>query len=271
MTTTTRPARSRRFTRATAQAAGERVKRASRRRRRSRRPTGGRMSLAAEFARLSPTSIADALTRDRVMDIGIRPLWSGMPRVAGPAYTVRCAPGDNLMVHAAIYRAAPGDVIVVEAGDVDYAVAGGNVCAIAQRARRGRLRRGRCDPRRRRGAGARLRRPRPRRHPHPGGQGPPGRARRAGAGRRRGRPAGRHRRGRRGGHRRRAVARAARSSRRPGPAPTKDAATCLDAWEKAHRARIDETLRIGFDRSQTSPFGLAPARPLRQCPEGSDP
>ena len=91
------------------------------------------MSLAAEFAKLSPTSLADALTRDRVMDIGIRPLWAGMPRVAGPAYTVRCAPGDNLMVHAAIYRAAPGDVIVVEAGDVDYAVAGGNVCAVAQR------------------------------------------------------------------------------------------------------------------------------------------
>jgi 4-hydroxy-4-methyl-2-oxoglutarate aldolase len=91
------------------------------------------MSLAAEFAKLSPTSIADTLTRDRVMDIGIRPLWPGMPRVAGPAYTVRCAPGDNLMLHAAIYRAAPGDVIVVEAGDVDYAVAGGNVCAVAQR------------------------------------------------------------------------------------------------------------------------------------------
>jgi regulator of RNase E activity RraA len=91
------------------------------------------MSLAAEFAKLSPTSIADALTRDRVMDIGIRPLWPGMPRISGPAYTVRCAPGDNLMLHAAIYRAAPGDVIVVETGDVDYAVAGGNVCAVAQR------------------------------------------------------------------------------------------------------------------------------------------
>jgi len=91
------------------------------------------MSLAAEFLKLSPTSLADALTRDRVMDIGIRPLWPGMPRLAGPAFTVRCPPGDNLMVHAAIYRAAPGDVIVVEAGDVDYAVAGGNVCAVAQR------------------------------------------------------------------------------------------------------------------------------------------
>lgn len=55
------------------------------------------------------------------------------PRVAGPAFTVRCPPGDNLMLHAAIHRAAPGSVIVVEAGDVDYAVAGGNVCAVAQR------------------------------------------------------------------------------------------------------------------------------------------
>jgi len=87
----------------------------------------------AAFAKLSPTTVADALTRDRVMDIGIRPLWPEMPRVAGPAYPVRCPPGDNLMVHAAIYRAAPGAVIVVQAGDLDYAVAGGNVCAVAQR------------------------------------------------------------------------------------------------------------------------------------------
>ena len=56
-----------------------------------------------------------------------------MPRVAGPAFTVRCAPGDNLMLHAAIYRADRGSVIVVQAGDVDYAVSGGNVCAVAQR------------------------------------------------------------------------------------------------------------------------------------------
>jgi regulator of RNase E activity RraA len=37
------------------------------------------------------------------------------------------------MLHAAIYRAEPGDVIVVEAGDDEMAVAGGNVCAVAQR------------------------------------------------------------------------------------------------------------------------------------------
>ncbi|MBC7814344.1 MAG: RraA family protein [Burkholderiales bacterium] len=87
----------------------------------------------AAFQQLSPTTLADVLTRDRVMDIGIRPLWDGMPRVAGPAYTVRCGPGDNLMLHAAIYRAPAGSIIVVESADVDYAVAGGNVCAVAQR------------------------------------------------------------------------------------------------------------------------------------------
>lgn len=85
------------------------------------------------FAKLSPTTLADAMSRDRVMDIGVRPLWPEMPRLVGPAYPVRCPPGDNLMVHAAIYRAAPGSVIVVQAGDVDFAVAGGNVCAVAQR------------------------------------------------------------------------------------------------------------------------------------------
>jgi len=85
------------------------------------------------FATLSPTTLADVLERDRVMDIGIRPLWAGAPRIAGPAYPVRCAPGDNLMLHAAIHRAAPGAIVVVQAGDCDYAVAGGNVCAVAQR------------------------------------------------------------------------------------------------------------------------------------------
>lgn len=84
------------------------------------------------FQNLSPTTLADVLSRERVMDIGIRPLWEGMPRIAGPAFPVRCAPGDNLMLHAAIYRAPPGSIIVAQAGDLDHALAGGNVCAVAQ-------------------------------------------------------------------------------------------------------------------------------------------
>ncbi|MFI0728348.1 RraA family protein [Streptomyces sp. NPDC021225] len=91
------------------------------------------MADASDFRSIPPTTLADILGRAQVMDIGIRPLWSPIPRVAGPAFTVRCPPGDNLMLHAAIHRAEPGSIVVVESGDVDYALAGGNVCAVAQR------------------------------------------------------------------------------------------------------------------------------------------
>jgi 4-hydroxy-4-methyl-2-oxoglutarate aldolase len=85
------------------------------------------------FDDISPTILADILGREHVMDIAVRPMWPAIRRIAGPAFTVRCAPADNLMLHAAIYRAEPGSVLVVEAGDADYALAGGNVCAIASR------------------------------------------------------------------------------------------------------------------------------------------
>ncbi|MFD8865742.1 RraA family protein [Streptomyces sp. NPDC059590] len=91
------------------------------------------MADASDFRSIPPTTLADILGRAQVMDIGIRPLWSPIPRVAGPAFTVRCPPGDNLMLHATIHRAEPGSIVVVESGDVDYALAGGNVCAVAQR------------------------------------------------------------------------------------------------------------------------------------------
>lgn len=91
------------------------------------------MADASSFVQLSPTTLAEFLDNDHVMDIGIRPLWHHMPRIAGPAYPVRCVAGDHLMLHAAIYRAPAGSVIVVEAGDLDYAVAGGNVCAVAKK------------------------------------------------------------------------------------------------------------------------------------------
>ncbi|MEV0911668.1 RraA family protein [Streptomyces hokutonensis] len=90
------------------------------------------MTDATDFEDIPTTTLAELLGRERVMDIGIRPLWGPLPRLAGPAFTVRCPPGDNLMLHAAIYRAEPDSIVVVESGDLDYALAGGNVCAIAQ-------------------------------------------------------------------------------------------------------------------------------------------
>ena len=104
------------------------------------------MTDLAAFQMFSPTTFADVVSRDRVMDMGMRPLWIGMPRVAGPAYPVLCPPGDSLMLHAAIYRAPPGAIIVATAGNTDYALAGGNVCAIAQNRGNCGFRRGRRNP-----------------------------------------------------------------------------------------------------------------------------
>ena len=85
------------------------------------------------FGRFATTTYADVITRDQVMDHGIRAQWMPIPRIAGPAFPVRNEPGDNLMLHLAIHRAPPGAVIVCQAGDTDYAQAGGNVCAWAQK------------------------------------------------------------------------------------------------------------------------------------------
>jgi len=85
-----------------------------------------------DFGSMPPTAYAAALDRQQFMDIGIRELWPQAPRVAGAAFTVQLTPGDNLMFHAAIYEAPPGSVIVADAGDNNFAVAGGNVCAVAQ-------------------------------------------------------------------------------------------------------------------------------------------
>lgn len=79
-----------------------------------------------------PCEYADALAREQFMHYSIRPLHQNMGRICGPAFTVKCEPGDHLMLHAAIYEAKAGDIIVAQADD-NYALAGGNVCAIAQK------------------------------------------------------------------------------------------------------------------------------------------
>jgi 4-hydroxy-4-methyl-2-oxoglutarate aldolase len=54
----------------------------------------------------------------RRMHPRIKPVWPGA-RVAGPVLTVRCAPGDNLAIHAAVAAAeTPGAVVVVDAAAV---------------------------------------------------------------------------------------------------------------------------------------------------------
>jgi len=72
-----------------------------------------------------PSSIlADVAGRRGALSGRIAPLAPSM-RFAGPAITVEVRPGDNLMIHAAMAIAKPGDVIVVDGkGDLSSALMG---------------------------------------------------------------------------------------------------------------------------------------------------
>ena len=64
----------------------------------------------------------------------IRAAWPGA-RLAAPAYPVRCSPGDNLAIHAAVVRAPAGSALVVEVGDRPEHGYWGEVLTTAARAR----------------------------------------------------------------------------------------------------------------------------------------
>lgn len=59
-------------------------------------------------------SMGGSAGQQAMMEPEMRPLIARL-RVAGPAITARCAPGDNLMMHRALYLAQKGDVLVVQA------------------------------------------------------------------------------------------------------------------------------------------------------------
>ncbi|MBW0170571.1 MAG: RraA family protein [Hydrogenophaga sp.] len=91
--------------------------------------------IVREFERVSPDVVAKAATyqaailadvagRRGTLHARVAPVHHSMA-VAGPAFTVEVRPGDNLMIHAAIALAKPGDVIVVDGkGDLTAALMG---------------------------------------------------------------------------------------------------------------------------------------------------
>jgi 4-hydroxy-4-methyl-2-oxoglutarate aldolase len=64
------------------------------------------------FKNAASAQVADSMSRLGAMDAGIRPVWNS-PRIIGPALTVWCHTGDNLMVHKALSIAVPGDILVI--------------------------------------------------------------------------------------------------------------------------------------------------------------
>ena len=66
----------------------------------------------AQFARYGVATVYEAAGQQGLIDETLLQIVLGS-RAAGPALTVRCGENDNLMVHAAIAHAQPGDVLVL--------------------------------------------------------------------------------------------------------------------------------------------------------------
>ncbi|MDP3520267.1 MAG: RraA family protein [Hydrogenophaga sp.] len=80
--------------------------------------------IVAKAAQFPSSILADVAGRRGALSGRIAPLAPSM-RFAGPAITVEVRPGDNLMIHAAMAVAKPGDVIVVDGkGDLSSALMG---------------------------------------------------------------------------------------------------------------------------------------------------
>src|SRR5438552_3513210 len=91
--------------------------------------------IVREFERVSPelvkqasqyaaSILADVAGRRGALDGRIAPL-TPTTRLAGTAFTVEVRPGDNLMIHAAMQLAKPGDVLVIDGkGDTTCALMG---------------------------------------------------------------------------------------------------------------------------------------------------
>jgi 4-hydroxy-4-methyl-2-oxoglutarate aldolase len=65
-----------------------------------------------ELARLGTATVYEAAGRQGLIDVDLVQVLPGS-RAAGPARTVRCGQGDNLMVHAVMADAQPGEVLVL--------------------------------------------------------------------------------------------------------------------------------------------------------------
>jgi 4-hydroxy-4-methyl-2-oxoglutarate aldolase len=66
----------------------------------------------SELAELGSATVYEASGREGLIDADLHQLIPGS-RAAGPARTVRCGQGDNLMVHAVMAHAQPGEVLVL--------------------------------------------------------------------------------------------------------------------------------------------------------------
>jgi len=91
--------------------------------------------LVHQYNELSSATVHEASGGKGALSSRIKPISPDM-KVCGPIVTVKVRPGDNLMLHKAIYVAQKGDVIVADAGGYMEAGAWGEIMAVAAQARK---------------------------------------------------------------------------------------------------------------------------------------
>jgi len=90
--------------------------------------------LVKSYSAISVPTIHESMGKEtkNLMDPAIRPVDIGM-RMAGPAVTVDCPPGDSTALHFAMTLCLPGDVLVVNGSGRPVALFGGIMAAQANR------------------------------------------------------------------------------------------------------------------------------------------
>lgn len=89
---------------------------------RTTNPESPSHGIVMTLRKYSTSTLSEVMGKRGYMSHEIKPITPDI-KLAGPATTVFCHVGDNLTLHKAIEIAAPGDVLVVEAGG--YKEAGG--------------------------------------------------------------------------------------------------------------------------------------------------
>jgi 4-hydroxy-4-methyl-2-oxoglutarate aldolase len=90
--------------------------------------------IVARFAALPAATIYEAAGKLGDMAPNIRPMVPGF-RMAGPAFTVKSMPGDNLVVFRAIAEAPAGSVLVIDGGGTEHVTIWGGTSTVAAQMR----------------------------------------------------------------------------------------------------------------------------------------
>ncbi|GAB7389088.1 4-carboxy-4-hydroxy-2-oxoadipate aldolase/oxaloacetate decarboxylase [Bacillaceae bacterium] len=100
-----------------------------------KREQAHKKELLAKLQNFDSAVVSDCLMdNSRAMDMGIKPLAKHQ-RICGPAFTVFCPPRDNLMLHLAVAKAQPGDVLVASMSDHYEGGAWGEILTVAAQKR----------------------------------------------------------------------------------------------------------------------------------------